>query len=96
MADSPRAKKNLSVSLRLVQQATQVRVAESIDLSDSALGEWIAKGHLQRACAVIAASGGKVVPEAARYLNDEQFNALLVWAKLGLEVSAQTQPGDLD
>lgn len=81
-----RGAKNLSVTMRLMRDVTQVKVAESIALSDSALGDWIAKGHLQRACAVIAASGGKVVSADEKTMPPDEIAAYKTLARMAMDM----------
>lgn len=93
-----RSAKNLSVVMRLLYERTQIRVAAAIGLSDSALGEWITKKHLERACAVIAAAGGKVVNEGDILMDKKAIASLYYFAEIGMRLSSEQHSdfGQLD
>jgi hypothetical protein len=73
------AHRNHGMVLRGMAEVTQRRVAELVGVSESVLSEFKSQ-HLERLCAVIAASGLRIAPCTEHNYPDEYIDALKVQA----------------
>lgn len=75
-----RARKNETTVLRALADASQVRVAEALGVSEATVSRF-KDGGIQQAAALLAACGLKVVPDSMQCFAPDKVNALLVLAR---------------
>lgn len=74
----------LSTLLRAIADVSQVRVADRVGISESSLSDF-KREHMERLCFVIAAAQLNVVDASAKNYTDQEIEALLPLAAIGLK-----------
>ncbi len=94
-AIADRSRKNLTAVLRGLATVGQAKAADLLGVHESTVSR-MKDGDLEKLCALLAACGLKVVPEAMQLFEPERIEALRVLARIGLDNAATpSQMGDL-